>query len=53
MSLLPKAAALALAAVALAPAAAHAQTQVPHTLSVAWQPTAPTILDDVTFMGYR
>ena len=49
MSLLPKAAALALAAVALAPAAAHAQTQVPHTLSVAWQPTAPTILDDVTF----
>ena len=49
MSLLPKAAAAALAAVALIPAVAQAQSQVPHTLSVAWQPTAPTILDDVTF----
>ena len=49
MSLLPKAAAAALAAVALIPAVAQAQSQVPHTLSVSWQPNAPTILDDVTF----
>src|SRR5206468_2884808 len=49
MSLLPKAAAVALAAVALAPAAAHAQSQLPHTLGVAWQPSAPTTHDDLTF----
>src|SRR3954451_18808335 len=49
MSLLPKAAAIALAAVAFAPALAHAQTQVPNTLSVVWQPSQPTTHDDVAF----
>src|SRR3954447_604008 len=49
MSLLPKAAAIALAAVASAPALAHAQTQVPNTLSVVWQPSQPTTHDDVAF----
>src|SRR3954464_4975714 len=41
-----RAAAAALAAVALAPAAAHAQQQ--YTVGFNWEPKAPTTLDDVT-----
>src|SRR5689334_17158169 len=49
MSLLLRAAAVTLAAVAIAPAVAQAQMQQQYTLSVGWQPQAPTTTTDVAF----